>query len=73
MPARLAVDGVDVGQVHFQRVVGFFSEAKGWGGRDRGQNGVDLREGGEEIASEEGADLLRLAVVGVVVALRSST
>src|SRR5882724_13201618 len=63
-----AGDGVDVGEVHLEGVVGLFTEFKGGDGRSGRDDGVDLGEGIAEILSDERADFLALEVVGVVVA-----
>src|SRR5919205_105232 len=60
--------GVDVREVHRERVVRLLAEAEG-GRRRRGrEHGVAGVEGPEEVALDERAHLLRLEVVGVVVA-----
>ena len=58
----------DVGQVHLQRVVGLLAQPEGGRGRGRRRDHVARREGGLEIAPDQGADLLGAQVVGVVVA-----
>src|SRR5882724_9076933 len=63
-----AGDGVDVGEVHLEGVVGLFAEFEGGDGGGRRDDGVDLGESVAEILGDEGADLLAFEVVGVVVA-----
>ena len=67
---QVAGDGVDVGQVHLQRVVDLLARAEGDGGRDRAGHHVAPLEGPVEVAADQRADLLGLQVVGVVVAGR---
>src|SRR5256714_13227400 len=61
---------VDVRQIHRERVVGLLAEAERGRRRGRRQDGVTLLKGFEEVALYERASLLRLEVVGVVVAGR---
>ena len=63
-------DRRDVVQVHRQRVVELLAELERRGRRRRGDEHVGLLERGREVALDERADLLRRAVVGVVVARR---
>ena len=60
-------DRIDVREVHGEGIVGLFAELEGRGGGHGTDEDVDLREGDEEVLGEQGADLLRLTVVGVVV------
>ena len=59
---------VNVVEVHLERIVELFPEAEGGGRGHRGQDDVAGLEGALEVAPDEGADFLRLQVVGVVVA-----
>src|SRR5687767_8378556 len=60
----------DVLQVHRDRVARLLAERKGWRRRRWRQHDVDLAPGLVEVALDERAHLLRLEVVGVVVARR---
>ena len=55
-------------EVHRERVVELVPELEGRRRAGRRHEDVDPVEGGGEVTRDEGADLLRLAVVGVVVA-----
>ena len=61
-------DGVDVGKVHGQRIVALLADFEGRGRRGGRYDGVDFGKGAQEFLGEDAADLLRLEVVGVVVA-----
>src|SRR2546427_12218909 len=61
-------DGENIGQIHLQRVVRFFTDFErrcGCGGRD---DGVHVLERLQKVLANEGADLLRAQVIGVVIA-----
>ncbi|OZB46500.1 MAG: hypothetical protein B7X42_08385 [Thiomonas sp. 14-66-4] len=61
--------GVDVGQVIGQRI-GLLAQVPRHSGRHRAGDDVALAESLEEVFGDEPADLLRLQVIGVVVAVR---
>ena len=63
-------DGGDVVEVHGHRVVELVAELERRGRCGRADQHVDLLEGRREVVRDEPAHLLRLAVVGVVVAAR---
>ena len=69
-PGQVGRDRADVVQVHRQRVGGLGAEREGGGRRRRRQQHVEALVGGGEVADDQRAHLLRLAVVGVVVAGR---
>jgi hypothetical protein len=71
-PAAVEVrrDRREVLAVHRERVVELGAERERDARRGRRDEHVGLLEGGGEVAGDERADLLRLAVVGVVVAAR---
>ncbi len=60
--------GEDVLQVHGQGVVHVLAQAEGGGGGGGGGDEIHLLEGALEVLLDQGADLLGLVVVGVVVA-----
>ena len=60
-------DGAHVVEVHGERVSGLGSQGERRGRRRRGQQDVEVRVGGFEVTDDQGANLLGLAVVGVVV------
>ena len=62
--------GREVGLVHRDRVVGSLADREGDGRRRRRDQDVDLRVRRLEVAPDQRAHLLRLSVVGVVVAGR---
>src|SRR5690606_37472829 len=60
--------GVDVGQVQVHRIIDIFAHRKGWrrgGGTDDHVHSVEFRH---EIILDHPTDLLRLQVVGIVIA-----
>ena len=61
-------DGAHVVEVHGEGIGGLGAEREGGGRRGRGQQDVEVLVGGLEVSDDQGPDLLRLAVVGVVVA-----
>ncbi len=61
-------NSVDVGKIHGEGVACLLAELEGGRGRGGGDDSVDLSEGAEELLGEQAADLLGLAVVGVVIA-----
>ena len=61
-------DGGDVVEVHRQRVVELLADPERRGRRRRRDQHVGLLERGREVALDQGPHLLRLPVVGVVVA-----
>ena len=63
-------DGGHVVEVHRQRIVELLAQLERGGGRGRRDQHVDLGEGRLEVALDQRADLLRRAVVRVVVAAR---
>ena len=63
-------DRADVVEVHGERVGGLGAERERGGGRGRRQQHVEALVGGGEVAADQRADLLGLAVEGVVVAGR---
>ena len=63
-------DGVDIREVHGHGIVGFFTDFEGWRGSHGADDDIHLGKGFKEVAGDEGANLLRLLVVGVVVAGR---
>src|SRR5262245_3559521 len=60
--------GEDVLEIHGERVAGLLAERERGRRRGRRQHDVDLAPGLVEVALDKRADLLRLEVVGVVVA-----
>ena len=58
----------DVAQVHLQRVLALLANAEGGGGSHRAGDGIHIGKGAGKVILDEGAHLLRLAVVGVIVA-----
>ena len=67
-PGEAHRHGEEVVEVHRERVVGLLAEPEGDRGRGRGDDEVDRREGRGEVLGDLRPHLLRLAVVGVVVA-----
>src|SRR5690554_1373112 len=63
-------DGVEVGQIPLHRVVGLRAEFPGGGRANRAGDHVAGLEGVGEVAGDEATQLLRLQVIGVVVAVR---
>ena len=60
--------GKHILQVHGQRVIAMLADAKGGAGSHRRGDHVHLLEGALEIGLDQGAHLLRLAVIGIVIA-----
>lgn len=60
-------DGENIREVFVQWVVGKGSDSARRGGRDGREDGIDVLKGGFKIPTDEGADFLGAAVVGVVV------
>src|SRR6185369_12253475 len=69
-PGQVAGDGENVVQVHLHRIVAFFSEPERRSRRCRPDDQVATVVGATEIVRDQPADLLRLQVVRVVVAVR---
>ena len=63
-------DRAHVAQIHGERIGGLGAEREGGGRRRRGQQDVEALVGRLEVSDDQGANLLRFAVVGVVVARR---
>jgi len=61
-------NGEDVGEIHINRVLELFAELKGGRGGGGGEDYVYLLEGVDKILVEQSLYLLRLQIVGVVVA-----
>ena len=66
--AEVRGDGDDVVQVHGDWILGLRPERERHRRRRRPQQRIDLFEGPLEVVDDQGADLLRLQVIGVVVA-----
>ena len=66
VPGQVGRDRAQVRRGHRHRVVGPLTEREGGGRRGRRDQHVDLAERRVEVTGDERADLLRLAVVGVV-------
>ena len=60
-------NGVNIGQVHGDRIIHFFAQIKGYGRRSWPGNYVHLIKRPAEIIANQPADLLRLKVIGVVI------
>src|SRR5262249_13066011 len=67
-PGQIGSDRIDVRQIHGQRVIGFLAEPESRRGRRGSNDGVDLGESLGEVPGDEGPHLLRLAIVGVIIA-----
>src|SRR3569832_946332 len=65
-PRHVHRDGVDVGEIHGDRIAALLADVEGDGGRGRPRDHVDLFEG----VADELAQLLRLQVIRVVIAGR---
>ena len=63
---------INVFEVHFHRIVGFFAQLERRGRRDRGNQSVDLLKCGQKIARQQRPHLLRLTVISVIVSRRKS-
>ena len=63
-------DREQVGEVHGERVLRLLAELEGDGRRGRADEEVVVLEGGRVLLRDDGAHLLGLAVVGLVVAGR---
>ena len=61
-------DREDVGQIHFEGIVGLLTQSEGRLGRGGGDDGVDLGEGLIEVAADQCPNYLSAEVVGIVVA-----
>src|SRR6266702_3193690 len=61
-------DGENIGQIHLERVVRFFTDFERRGGRGGRDNGIHVLERFQKILANEGADLLGPQVIGIVVA-----
>ena len=61
-------DGLNVCEVHGQRVARLFAQLECRRGRSGRDDGVYIGEGSQKLFSKEAAHLLRLAVVRVVIA-----
>jgi len=64
---EVGADGVDVAEVHGQRIVEFFSEAKGGSRGDRASDDVHSLECFRKIVRDAAADFECFQVVGIVV------
>ena len=69
-PGEVGGDRIDVVQVHLHRVRGLGADFEGDRGRGRPHDEVALLERRHEVVCDQPTDLLRLEVVGVVVAVR---
>src|SRR3954468_17552185 len=72
-PGERRRDGEDVVEIHLHRVRAssrFFSYGEGGGRRGRSEDYVAALKGGGEITRDQTPDLLRLNVIGVVIAVR---
>ncbi len=65
---QVHIDGEDVAQVHRDRIIHPFSEFEGRSRGCRGQQGIDLLEGIEEVLPNQIPNFLSTKVVGIVVA-----
>src|SRR5436190_7821409 len=65
-------DGEDVIEVHLHRIIAFRADGERGGGGGGPEDDIALRERLHEIARDQAADLLRLEVIGVVVAVRKN-
>src|SRR3954466_3489774 len=65
-------DGEDVIEVHLHRIIAFRADGERGGGGGGPEDDIALRERLHEISRDQAADLLRLEVIGVVVALRKN-
>jgi hypothetical protein len=61
-------DGVNVGQIHRERISGFLAEPEGRYRRGGRQQRVAVAQDGGELVADKGADLLGAQIIGVVVA-----
>src|SRR5215471_13252222 len=60
--------GVNIGEIHLERVARAFAQLEGRNGRSGCQDGVHFGEGIAEVLRDKRADLLALQIVSVVVA-----
>src|SRR5215475_15038400 len=61
-------NGVDVGEVHLERVVRLFAQFEGRDGRRRRDDAVNFCEGLAEVLGDERAYFLAFQIIGVVIA-----
>ena len=69
-PGQVGADGVEVNQVHRDRVVGLLAQLEGGRGRDRAADQVNLLEGLKKILPDQPSHPQGLRVIGVVIAGR---
>src|ERR1700761_4669425 len=69
-PRQRSRNRIDVLEVHLQRIIRLLSQLECWRRRHRAHNRIHLRKRRQEISREQRANLLRLAVVRIVVARR---
>ena len=66
-PGQVCRNGVDVAQVHGNRIFALFAELERRGGGGRSKNDVDFLEDPFEIPPDQGSGFLSSQIIGVVV------
>ena len=60
-------DGINVGQIHRDRVCTFFAEAESDGGRGWPHDDIDFFKCALEIIADQPADFLRFQIIGILI------
>src|SRR5258706_15732126 len=64
---RICSDYINIGKIHFERIVCFLAEFKCGGGAGRGEENVDGSQSSFKVTADERAYFLRLEIIRVII------